>query len=106
MFVKGIGDLQPADEGGGGHVLVAVIYQGHPTLKIINIVLQALPDFHFYCKEVVVVSLEFPPRSKLIKNCLGHLTEIPERISQERIEPVVGDPLEAGWECSTEERSS
>jgi len=29
--------------------------------------------------------------------------KIPERIPQELIEPVVGDLLEAGWECSAEE---
>ena len=37
MFVKGIGDLQPANEGDGGYVLVTIVYQGHLTLKIVNI---------------------------------------------------------------------
>ena len=51
MFVEGIGDLQPVDEGGGGdYVLIAVVYQGHLSLKIVNIVLQALPSFHLDCE--------------------------------------------------------
>ena len=29
--------------------------------------------------------------------------KIPEQIPRERIELVVGDPLEARWKCSTEE---
>ena len=45
-------------------ILVTVIYQGHLTLKIINIVLQALPGFYFGCEEVVVVPLKFSLRSK------------------------------------------
>jgi len=72
-------------------------------LKIVNIILLALPDFHLYCKEVVVVSLKFPQGSKLVKKCLVHLTKISERIPWERIELVVGDRLEAGWECLIEE---
>ena len=96
MLVEGIGDLQPADKGGGGHLLVAVIYQGHLTLKIINIILQALFGFHLNCEEVVVFPLEFPPRSKLVKKCLSHLMKILERIPRKQIEPVVGDLLETG----------
>ena len=46
MFVEGIGNLQPINEGNGGYVLVAIVYQGHLTLEVGNIVLQTLPNFH------------------------------------------------------------
>jgi len=55
------------DEGGGGHIFIAIVYQGHLTLKIVSIILQALLGFHLYCKGVVVAPLEFPLRSKLVK---------------------------------------
>ena len=57
MFVEGIDDLQPIDEGGGGYILVAVVYQSHLTLEIVNIVHQAFSGFRLDCEEVVVVSL-------------------------------------------------
>ena len=78
VFIEGIGDLQPADEGDGDHILVAVAYQGHLTLKIFNIIFQALPDFHLNCEEAVVVPLEFPLGSNLVKKSFGHLLEISE----------------------------
>jgi len=46
IFVERIGESQPADEGSGGYALVAVVYQGDLTMKIVNIVLQALPAFN------------------------------------------------------------
>jgi len=72
------------------------------TLEVVNVILQTLPSFHLDCEEMIVVPLEFSPRSKLIVKHIGSFMKIPERIPQERIKSVVGDPLEAGWECSTE----
>ena len=63
MFVEGIGNLQPTDEGDGGYILIAVVYQDHLTLEIVDVVLQALPNFHLNCEEVVVVPLEFSLKS-------------------------------------------
>ena len=51
---------------------------------------------------MVVVSLKFPPRSKLVEECVSYFMEASEGIPQERVKPVVGDSLEAGWERSTE----
>ena len=59
MFVEGTGDLQPTDEGGYDYVFIAAVYQGHLALEVINVVLQTLPSFQLYNKEVVVVPLEF-----------------------------------------------
>ena len=39
MFAEGVCDLQHADEGGSGYVFVTVVYQGHLTLKVVDIVL-------------------------------------------------------------------
>ena len=67
------------------------------------IVLQAHPTFHLDCDEVAVIPLKFSPRSKLVVKRIGYFMKILERIPQERIKPVVGDPLEAGCGCSAEE---
>jgi len=53
---------------------------------------------------MVVVSLKFPPRRKLIIECVSHVMEAPEWILQERVKLVVGDSFEAGWQHSTEEK--
>jgi len=103
MFVEGVGDLQPLMKAvTATSSLQLYTRQGHLTLEIINIVLHALPGFHLDCEKVVVFPLEFSPRSKLIVKCIGYFMKILERIPRERIKPVVGDPLEAGRECSTE----
>ena len=78
MFVEGVCDLQPIDEYGSGYVLVIVIYQGHLALKLFDVVLQTLPRFHLYHKEVVVVPMKFPLRSKLVVEYVGRIMEVPE----------------------------
>ena len=78
MFVKRIGNLQPADEGSGNYVLVAVVYQAYLTMKIVNVVLQALPSFHLYCEDVGAVPLEFSARSKLVVKRISYFMKIPE----------------------------
>ena len=102
MFVEVIGDLQPIDEGSSGYALVVVVYQGHLTLKVVNIVFQTLPTFHLDYEKVIVVPLEFSLRSKLVVKCISYFMKIPERIPREGIKSVVGDFLEAEWECSAE----
>jgi len=51
---------------------------------------------------VVAVPLEFPPRSKLVIECVGYLMKVSELVPQERVKPVVGDSLEAGRERPAE----
>ena len=63
MFVKRVGDLQPTDDGNNVYVLITVVYQGHLALKIVDIVLQTLPQFYLDCKKMIIVSLKFPLRS-------------------------------------------
>jgi len=89
--------LHPTDEGSGGYILITFVFQGHLTLKIVNIVLQDIPSFHLHCEEVVAVPLEFSLRSKMIVKRIDYFMEISERILWERIKQVVGDPLKAGW---------
>ena len=76
MFVEGVGDLQPTDEGGNGYVLITVVYQGHLTLKVVDVILQALPEFHLDLEEIVVVPLEFSSRSKT--SCSSHIMKTPK----------------------------
>ena len=105
MFVEGVGDLQPIDEGDTGYVLVAVVHQGHLVLEVINVALQTLLSFHLYREEVVAIPLKFPPRSKLVV-CIRYLMEVSERFPRKRVKAVVGDSFDAGRECSVERRSS
>ena len=49
MFVEGVDDLQPNDEDGSGYILVTIVYQGHLTLKIVDVIL--LPRFHLNYEE-------------------------------------------------------
>ena len=67
-----------------------------------NVALQTLLSFHLYCEEVIDVPLNFPPRSKLIVECVSYLMEVLERVPRERVKPVVGNSLEVGRERSTE----
>ena len=64
MFVKRVGDLQSTDERYSRNVLVAVIYQSHLGLEIIDVVLQALPGLHLNGEEVVAVLLELASRPR------------------------------------------
>ena len=77
----------------------------HLTLKIVNIVLQSLSSFHLDCEEVVVVPLEFSPRSKVVVKRIGYFMKILEQIPRERIKPVVGDTLEADGNAQQRRRS-
>jgi len=83
MFVEGVGDLQPTDEGGNDYILIAVVHQGQLALEIINVALQTLPSFHVDREEVVDVPLKFSPRSKLVVECVGYFMEAPERVPRE-----------------------
>ena len=96
MFAEGVGDLQPTDEGGSGYVLIAIVHEIHLALKVINIALQTLSNFHLDCEEVVVVPLEFSSRNKLIVECVGYFMKVSGRFPQERVKLVVGDFLDAG----------
>ena len=87
-----------------GYVLVTVIYQGHLALEVVDVALQTLPGFHLDREELVTVPLKFPPRSKLVEKCISHVMKVPELVPRERVKPVVGDSLEAGWERSAEEK--
>ena len=78
IFVKRDGDLQPTYEGGSSYVLITVAYLGHLALEVVDAVLQILPGFHLDRKEMVVIPLKFPPRSKPIVECIGHIMKIPE----------------------------
>ena len=62
--------LAPTDEDSDGFSLIAAVYQGHLTMEVVNVVLQTLPSFHLDCEKVVVVPLEFSPRSKLAVKCM------------------------------------
>jgi len=43
MLVKLVGGLQPTDECSGNYVFIAVVYQSHLALKIVDVVLRVLP---------------------------------------------------------------
>ena len=57
VLVEGVGDLQPTYERRGSHIVIAVIDQGHLSLKIIDKVFETLPGFHLDHDEVIVVFL-------------------------------------------------
>jgi len=78
MFIEGVGNLKPTDEGSDGYVLVAVVYQRPLTLKVGNVVLQTVPSFRLDCEEVVDVPLEFPSRRKLVVECVSYFMKVPE----------------------------
>jgi len=78
MFVEGVRDLQPTDEDSSGYILVTAVHQGHLALEVNNMALQTRPSFHLDCEEMVVVPLEFSPRSKLIVECIYYFMEAPE----------------------------
>ena len=81
MFVEGIGDLQPLMK--TATTTFSLLYQGHLTLKVVNIVFQTLPSFHLDYEEVIVVPLEFSLRSKLVVKCTCYFMKISERIPRE-----------------------
>jgi len=55
MLIEGVGNLQPSDERGDSHVVIAVIHQSHLALKITCILLEALLRIHFDDEEVVTI---------------------------------------------------
>ena len=54
------------------------LYTRHLALKIIDVVLQTIPEFHLNREEMVVVPLEFLPRSKLVVEFTGHVVKVSE----------------------------
>ena len=103
MLVERIGDLQPLDERRDGHVVIAVIHQGHLALEITDIVLKILPRLHPDSEEVIAVFLQLRPRSVLVVKDLLHLSEESERLPQERVEPFIGSAFETEGEHTTQE---
>ena len=80
MFVEGVGDLQPTDEGGSGYILIAVVHQDHLALEVINVAFQSIPSFHLDREEVVDVSLEFPPRIKVVVERVDYFMKVSKRV--------------------------
>jgi len=82
MLVEQVDDLQPTDEYSGGYVFIAIVYQSHLAMKIIDVVLQALPWFHPNLEEMIVVPLELSLKSELIVECVSYIIETPKRVLQ------------------------
>ena len=78
MLVERVGDLQPINEYSDDYVFIAVVYQSHLALKIVDIVFQALPWFHPNHEEMVDVPLELSPRSELIVEGVNYIIETPK----------------------------
>ena len=78
MLLEGMGDLQPTDERYDSYILIAVIYQGHFTLEVNDIVLEAIFGLHLDNEEVIVVLPKLMPRSVLVVKDLPHLFEVSE----------------------------
>jgi len=64
ILVEGVGDLQPTDKQGGSYIIIAVIHQSHLTLKIIDILLEALSRLHLDGEELVVVFSSAPVKKR------------------------------------------
>jgi len=82
MLVERVDDLQPTDEYSGVYVFIAVVYQSHLAMKIIDVVLQALPWFHPNLEEIIIVPLELSPKSELIVEGVDYIFETPKRVLQ------------------------
>jgi len=78
VFVKIVGDLQPAGERNSNHIIIAVIHQGHLALEIIDIMFEVLSGLHLNRDEVIVVLLKLPSGSILVIESLLHLFEGPK----------------------------
>ena len=78
MLVDLVDNVQPTDECCDSYILIAVIYQGHLTLKVIDIVFDALIGLHLDCEEVIVVLLKLKTRGILVVEGLPHLFEVSE----------------------------
>ena len=75
-----MGDLQPTDEYNSGYICIAVVYQSHLALKLVKVVLHALPWFHPNHKELVVVPLEHSPRHELIIEGVSYIFKTSKRV--------------------------
>ena len=83
VLVEGVSDLQPTDEHCDSYILVAVIYQSHLTLKVIDIMVKALFELHLDREEVIVVLLKLMMQSVLAVEYMPHLFEVSECASGE-----------------------
>ena len=73
VFVKIVGDLQPAGERNSNHIIIAVIHQGHLALEIIDVVFETLPGIHLDREEVIDIFLQLSSGSILVEEGLLHL---------------------------------
>ena len=76
-----MGNLHPTYECDGGHVVVAIVYQSHLTLKVTSVLLETFSRFHLNCKEVVVVPPQLPSESILVAEGLSYFFGISERLT-------------------------
>jgi len=67
------------------------------ALEITDILFETFPKLHLDGEEVTVVLPQLPSGSIVVVESLLHFLEVLERLSRERIEPVVGGALETGW---------
>ena len=74
----GVGNLQPTDERSGNYVVIAVIHQCHLTLKITDLMFEALSGFHLDREKVISIFLKLRSGSILVIESLLHLFETPE----------------------------
>ena len=77
------GDLQPTDECSGGFIFIAVVYQSHLGLEIVDIVLRALPWFHPNREQMVIVPLDLSSRSELFVDGVGYIIKTPKKFLSE-----------------------
>ena len=75
-----MGDLQPTDERCSGNVFIAFVHQRYPALEVADVVFQALPWFHFYHEEIVVILLKLSPGSELIIEGVSYVFEASEGV--------------------------
>jgi len=77
VFV-GVGDLQPIDEHNDSHVIAVAIHQGHLTLKITDVIFEALSELHLDHEEVIAVLFKLMSGSVLVIENVLHLIEASE----------------------------
>ena len=78
VLVEEVGDFQHIDKCCCSYIFIAIICQGHLTLKVIDIVFDALIGLHLDREEVIVVLLKLKTRGKLVVEGLPHLFEVSE----------------------------
>ena len=73
IFVERVGNLQPIDERSENHIVIAVIHQGHLTLKITDVMFEALSGLHLDRDKVIIVILKLLSGSVLVIGGMLHL---------------------------------